>query len=160
MPPNAVNRDIELIGLGDASKRIACAACYVRFKCRDNSYSCQLLCAKSKIISEGTTLPRAELLAAALNTHVVEIVKRALKNENIVRVIYVLDSEISLHWIASQTKPLKPWVRNKVIEIRRFTDVWQWFHIISELNLADLGTRKGVKIKDIDNESEWINGKP
>ena len=122
--------------------------------------SCQLLLAKSKIISEGTSLPRAELVAATLNTHTTEIVKRALKRQNIVKVIYVLDSEISLHWIASQTKPLKPWVRNRVIEISRYTEVPQWFHVESELNPADIATRKGAKISDIDQTSDWINGKP
>ena len=159
IPNDAVSRDVDLIGAGDASQGMACSACYIRFKRKDCSYSCQLLLAKSKIVSKGTSLPRAELLAATLNTHTTEIVKRALKKENVVNTIYVLDSEISLHWIASQTKPLKPWVRNRVIEITRFTDITQWFHVNSNLNPVDLATRKGARISDIDQNSDWINGK-
>ena len=158
IPDDFVSKDAELIGTGDASESLACAACYIRFRCVDGSYSCRLMLAKTKIIGEDTTLPRAELLASTLNTHVTEVVKRALKRMNITKVIYVLDSEIALHWIASTTKPLKPWVRNRVIEISRFTEVDQWFHIESELNPSDVGTRKGAKISDIAQGSDWING--
>ena len=108
LPADAASYNIELIGAGDASEKVACAACYIRFRRMDGSYSCQLLLAKSRIVPEGTTLPRAELLAATLNAHVVEIVRRALKRHNIVKVIYVLDSEILLHWIASEWVNRKP----------------------------------------------------
>ena len=94
--PNAKNLQIELIGAGDASEKIACAACYVRFECTDGSYSCQLIFGKSKLVDKNLTVPRAEIFAGKLNVHTVEIVKRALK-ERIVRTIYVLDSEIALH---------------------------------------------------------------
>ena len=160
LPPDAANHDIELIGAGDASEKLACAACYIRFKCLDGSYSCRLIMAKSKVVPDGTSIPRAELLAMVLNTHVVEIVKRALKHHHIIKTIYVLDSEIGLYWIASQTKPLKPWVRNRVLEILRFTEVSDWFHVKSEDNPGDLPTRKGAKLADIDEKSEWIMGKP
>ena len=80
IPSNAESIKMELIGAGDASKMIACSGCYVRFKCKDDSHSCQLMLAKSKIVPEGTSLPRAELLASTLNNHTTEIVKRALKD--------------------------------------------------------------------------------
>ena len=32
------------------------------------------------------------------------------------------DSQIVLHWSTNEDKPLKQWVRNRVLEIRRFTD--------------------------------------
>ena len=160
IPQNAVSNDVEIIGTGDASEALACAACYIRYKCSDGSYSCQLMLAKTKIVPEDKTLPQAELLAATLNCQVTEIVKRALKRLSVTRVIYVLDSEIALHWIASKTKRLKPWVRNRVIEISRFSNVADWFHVESELNPADAGTRKGAKIDDIRQGSKWIGGDP
>ena len=133
IPSNAESMNMELIGAGDASQKIACSGCYVRFKRKDGSYSCQLMLSKSKIVAEDTSLPRAELLASTLNTHTTEIVKRSLK-EKIVSCIYVLDSEIALHWITTQTKQLKPWIRNRVIEISRFTNVDKWFHVESRMN--------------------------
>ena len=49
-------------------------------------------------------------------------------------------------------------VRNAVIEIRRFTAVGQWFHISTELNPADLGTRPAT-VEEIMLDSEWQLGK-
>ena len=74
-------------------------------------------------------------------------------------VIYVTDSEIALYWIGSDTKPLKPYVRNRVIEIRRFTDISQWFHIESGENPVDIATRKGATLEDVSELSDWIIGK-
>ena len=159
IPPDAVSMEMELIGTGDASQKLAASACYVRFQKKDGSLSCQLILAKSSIVNNETTLPRAELQAATLNTHATEIVRRSLK-EYVKNTIYVLDSEISLYWIASTTKVLKPWVRNQVIEIRRFTDVLQWFHVESSANPADIATRKGATLDDVSDTSEWIRGKP
>ena len=158
IPHNLATGEIELIGCGDASEKIACAACYVRCLKDDGTYSCRLVLAKTKIVPEDDTLPRGELLGVTMNTHVTEIVKRALKRFNIARCIYVLDSEIVLHWLASKTKQLKPYVRNRVIEVLRFTSIDQWYHIESALNPADLGTRKGVSVADVDGLSRWSIG--
>ena len=49
---------------------------------------------------------------------------------------------------------MKQWVRNRVIEINQLTNRENWFHI----ETADIRTRKGVKIKDISENSLWING--
>ena len=162
-PRRAIPEDcveIELIGCGDASESIACAVCYARVLKKDGTYACQLLMSKTKIVPQGMTPPKAELMACALNVHVTEIVKRALRRLNIKNVVYVLDSEISLHWIASECKRLKPGTRNLVIEIRRFSSVDQWNHVVSELNPADIGTRKGAVLSDVNDESEWIRGMP
>ena len=160
IPADAVSLDMELIGAGDASKRMACGGCYIRFKRKDGTYSCQLMSAKSKIVSDDITLPRAELFASTINTHLTEVVKRSLKNQNIINVIYILDSEIVLHWLCSQTKRLNPWVRNRCIETARYSDPQSdWFHVSSEDNPVDIATRKGAKVTDVDRVSEWFNGK-
>ena len=53
---------------------------------------------------------------------------------------------------------LKQWVRDRVIEVRGFTETNQWHHIESQNVLADIGTRKGAKIKYVDENSKWIQG--
>ena len=68
IPIDAVDLHMEIIGSGDASQKIACAAIYVRFLKKDGSYSCQLVLSKTKIIPVGLTLPPAELLGSTLNT--------------------------------------------------------------------------------------------
>ena len=101
--------------------------------------------------------PRAELFAAVLNAHTGEVVKRSLGkyHQNSKK---LTDSQIALHWISNSDKPLKQWVRNRVIEIRRFTIPEQWKYVQSKDMIADLGTRKGVKTEQVDQESVWKNG--
>ena len=83
IPADAVNLDVDLIGAGDASMKIACGGCYIRFLRKDGTYSCQLMTAKSKIVND-LTLPRAEFSACTINTHLVENVKSGpLKNDQI-----------------------------------------------------------------------------
>ena len=158
IPSDAESLTMEIIGTGDASDKMTCAACYVRFKRKNGEFSCQLILSKTKIVH--TTLPRNELVAAVLNVHLTEIVIRSVESfRKISGCIYVLDSEIVLHWICSLVKQLKPFVRNRVLEILRFSYPAIWYHVASKLNPADLGTRKGAKLEDINAESDWINGK-
>jgi hypothetical protein len=157
VPDNAVSMDIELIGAGDASERMVCAGCYIRFKLKDDRYSCQLILGKCKIVPEDMTLPRAEMFAATLNVHVMQIVKRALTNHCSDYLLFT-DSEIALFWLTSQTKRQKPWVRNRAIEVNRFTNPIDWYHIDTSRNPADVGTRKGASIEDCDRYSRWHNG--
>ena len=157
IPRDRANNEI-VIGCGDASEKIACADCHIRCLKEDGTFSCQMILSKTKIVPVEMTLPRGELLAATLNTHITEIVKRSLKRFNISKCVYILDSEIALHWLASTTKQLKPYVRNRVIEILRFNSVDQWYHVESALNPADLGTRKGAMAIDVDGHSRWSIG--
>ena len=140
IPKDAESLDIMLIGAGDASAKMTCAGCYARLKLKlkNNKYSCQLILGKSKIVPEGMSLPRAELYASVLNTHITEIVKKALKSRCTDHVL-VTDSEIALHWLCSDTKQLKPWTRNKVIEINRFSSPDDWYHVESAMNPAYIG---------------------
>ncbi len=158
VPDDAVSLDIDTIDTGDASKLIACIAIYARFKRRNGEYSCQLVFSRSKLIPDGTTQPRAELIAAMLNSHTGEVVKRSFgKYHN--SSIKLGDNQIVLHWIYNNEKALKVWVRTRVIEILRFTLREHWYFVDSENLIADLGTRKGAKLSDVDINSDWINGK-
>ena len=159
IPADATSMSMELLGAGDASAQMTCAACYVRFELIDGQYSCQLIMAKTKIVPKGMTLPRAELLAAVLNVYLCQVVKRAMK-DRVVRQVLVTDSEIALYWMNNDTKQLKPWTRNRVIEANRFSEPSERFHIASELNPADIGTRRGASIEDVSPGSEWQCGQP
>ena len=101
--------------------------------------------------------PRAELYAALLNAHTGEIVRRSLSKWHRSS-SKLTDSQITLHWINNDNKRLKQWVRNRVIEIQRFTTTTQWFYVQTSDMIADIGTRKGATIQDVDINSTWING--
>jgi hypothetical protein len=157
VPEDAASLDIETIGTGDASQSIACAAIYARYKRKNGNFSCQLVFARSKILPAGTTQPRAELIAATLNTHTGVVVKKAFGDYHKKR-IKLTDSQIKLYWINNEDKWLKTWVRNRIIEIRRLTSIEEWYYVSTKLMIADIGTRKGVSLQEVKSNSAWING--
>ena len=77
VPDDATSLDINTIDIGDASKSMVCTAVYARFKRKNGTFSCQLVFARSKLVPEGMSQPRAELFAAVTNVHTGEVVKRA-----------------------------------------------------------------------------------
>ena len=94
---------------------MTCAAVYARFQRKNGMYSSQLVFAWSKIVPENLSQPRAELFAAVLNTYTAEVIKRAFYNHH-KKSLRFTDKQIVLHWINNDERPLKEWVRNRVIE--------------------------------------------
>ena len=157
VPQDAVSMDIEKIDFGDASQSLICVCIYARFVLKNGEYSCQLVFSRTRTVPKELSLPRAELYAALLNTHTGEIVRRSFKNL-VKSSKKFTDSQITLHWITNDEKPLKQWVRNRVLEIHRFTVKDQWCYVQSKNMIADIGTRRGATIQDVDQSSTWING--
>ena len=147
----------ELVTCADASQTVAAAAVYLRAVSKNGNIKCGLLAAKSKLVSK-LTIPRAELKACVMAVTLAEVVKRALKDD-ISACYYATDSVVALAWLRTDQRPLQVGVRNAVIEIRRFSDISQWFHISSSLNPADIGTR-GPPVQDIMGDSVWQRGYP
>ena len=140
IPIDAVDLKLETLEFGDASKSLLCVSIYVRYRRINGEYSC---C--------------AELYAAVVNVQSGEIAKRALYKHHYSSSKFT-DSQIVLHWISNEAKPLKQWVRNRVLEIPRFTKKEDWKYIDSKNMIADLGTRRGSKLTDAGQNSLWVNG--
>ena len=157
VPDEVAGGAIDLVVSVDASKDVAVAAVHARAERPDGSYHCRLLVAKSKLVHT-TTVPRGELRAAAMGAVLGHAVVVDL-GERVRDVIFVTDSTIVLFWMAHDSRPLQTAVRNAVIEIRRLTELSQWFHVASEHNVADVGTRF-LDVNEVGPESEWINGRP
>ena len=157
VPEDALNLDMETIEMADASLEMACAVIYARFKRKNGQFSCQLIFARSKIVPLNMTIPRAELLASVLNASTGHTVFSSLKGF-ITNRIHLTDSVVVLCWLNNVEKGLNVFVRNRVIEVNRLTDVHRWYHIGSKNMLADIGTRKGATLSDVSDDSEWING--
>ena len=158
VPAEAVNLAMETIDTADASESLVCVAIYVRFKLKSGNFSCQLILARSKLLPKDTTIPRCELIAATMNASTGFIVKKALGNKHI-KCYKLTDSQVTLHWIGS-ANILKSFVRHRVIEINRLTELTDWGYVDSANMIADLGTRKGMTINDVGPNSKWINGFP
>ena len=159
VPQDAKSLDIFTIETGDASLELICSAIYARFEKRNGDFSCQLVFSRSKVVPDGTSIPRAELMAAALNAATGHIVHKAFGKYH-KGSIKLSDSMVALHWIACRYNSLKTWVRTRVVEINRLCDVSSWRYVDTANMIADLGTRKGAQICDVAQDSKWINGFP
>ena len=157
VPEDAVSLNLDTVDFGDASGRLLCIAIYARFLRKNGEYSCQLVLARTRLIPDDMTITRGELYAALIDASCGETVRRAFGNHHQGQV-KLSDSMVALHWICNMDIPLKQWVRNRVLEIRRLTNVEDWRHVESKKNLADIGTRRGRTLRDVDQDSKWING--
>ena len=106
VPEDAVNLDIDTLEMADVTLEMACAATYARFKRKSGSFSCQLVFAKTKIVPEGMSIPRAELMAASLNASTGHAVNHAL-SDMIKGRMHFTDSQIALCWISNSRLRLK-----------------------------------------------------
>ena len=69
------------------------------------------------------------------------------------------DSEVALKWTTYDSRKLGMWVRNRIIQIRRGTELSDLYHVRTEHNVADIGTRADkVTIEDIGPDSRYENG--
>ena len=107
VPADALYLTMETIDTADASQSLICVAIYARFMLKSGDYSCQLVLARSKLLPEDISIPRAELMAATLNASTGFIVKRALGHKH-TKSYKVTDSQVALHWIGAQKQSLKP----------------------------------------------------
>ena len=154
--------EIRLICLSDAAELCGGAAIYAGRRYFDGSWSCSLLASKSKMMD--ATIPRNELSAILLCTELAFLVKKAL-GDRVGEIIYVTDSTIALSWCNNTNIKLRLFVYNRVMTILRMCE-WTTgakeiplYHIESDLNLADLLTKKHpLQYKDVSAGSKWIEG--
>ena len=160
--PLQTGEKLRLICLSDAAETAGGAAVYIGQKLDSGTWSCQLLAAKSKMLS--ATIPRNELSAILLCTELAFMVKRAL-GDVIGEILYVTDSTIALSWCHNSNIKLRLFVYNRVMTILRMCE-WTTgtkeiplYHIDGSLNLSDLLTKKhAVKVEDVSAGSVWIEG--
>ena len=157
VPEDPVNLEISTIDAADASNKIVYITIYARFLRRNGTYSFQLVFCRSKIVPDGLSQPRAELSVATLNKPTGETVKSVFQN-NHKESVKLSDSQITLHWIKNKKKPLKQWVRNRVVGINRLTQPKDWMFVRSEDMITDIGTRRVSDLDIVGKDSVWING--
>ena len=129
-PENAIDSKFSLVVLCNASTLVAVFCVHAHFEMADGSFFCNLLAAKSKLVSQ-LTVPRAELRACLLGASLVHNIKMLIPHK-ITKIYYVVDSQICLFWLNSDKRILQTAVKNCVIEIMRLTDISDWHWIPSE----------------------------
>jgi hypothetical protein len=158
--PEQTSDQARLLCLADAAEHAGGCAIYVGYPLSDGSYSCRLVCARSRLMKN--TVLRNELEAILLAAEASLVVQKALKGK-VSEVFYFSDSTIAISWVLNTSKRLRMWTFNRVKEI---TTVLRWvmgneavrplFHIAGTMNLADMVTRPiEPGAIDIGEESAW-----
>ena len=142
----------------DASNRAMCCVAFL-VNVYPESKTTRFICAKSRTNPiKGITLPRAELVAALMGARLLRALREYLEVPTGVYSEYCwTDSTVALHWIKKDPDTWKPFVANRVREIRSITVPELWNHVPTDLNPADLGTR-GIPLGDLPSQEMWQRG--
>ena len=126
------------------------------FRVQGGGWSNQQLIGRSALANG--TIPRNELQGLNGGSNLAWIVRKALPDW-VESSIIACDSEIALHWTVSDSRKLGCWHRNRVLQIRRGTEIPNIYYIGTEDNVADVGTRaEKVTIEDVGQDSRYENG--
>lgn len=152
------NKDnVELHAFCDASNLAYACCVYLRVIHEDQTVSCNLVTAKTKVAPVRiTTIPRLELCGAILLSQLVSRCVQALSIDKI-RIVAWCDSKIVLAWIATHPSKWTPFVANRVSDIQHTIDSSHWRYISSKQNPADIASR-GQSINEIKTSSIWWHG--
>lgn len=151
------NSKIQIHAFCDASEKAYGIAIYVRVVDDNGVTFCSLLSSKSRVAPiKQISIPRLELLAAVMLADQLEIILKTCEF-NTSSVTLWSDSLIVLYWIKNQTNELKTFVSNRIKIIHEKTKHFQWKHVRSADNPADLVSR-GLEVQDFLRSELWLYG--
>ncbi|XP_055902932.1 uncharacterized protein LOC129939084 [Eupeodes corollae] len=145
-----------LVVFVDASEKAFAAVAYLRFQ-KDDAVEVSLVMAKAKVAPlKKLSVPRLELQAAVLGTRLALTI-RTSHSISFREVLFLSDSKTVLSWISSAEYKFPTFVAVRIGEILDSTSPRQWYHISSEDNVADDGT-KWSDPRMGNYESRWFKG--
>ena len=97
----------------------------------------RLVCSKTRVASlRELTILRLELLSGLLLARLIRTVTSSLETEiQLAPLQCFTDSKVSYHWITGCNKAWKPFVQNRVNEIRRVVPATQWHLVLVRTTL-------------------------
>ena len=146
---------IDLHGFADASNKAFGGVVYLRIQ-SGCSVVCSLVASKTRVSPiTGATTPRLELLSALVLARLISSVRKALDlSLKINSCVCWLDSEIALWWITKSQREFKPFVQNRVVEIRKLVTPDLWKYVPTAQNPADIASR-GCKASKLKDDKKW-----
>ena len=135
-----------LCGFCDASTTAYAAVIYLVAKTETSTHT-QFLASKTRVAPIQTlTIPRLDAVSSVLDSAIPDFMIECYT-----------DSTVALHWIRGTTKEWKPFVQNRVNEIRQKITPDRWKHCAGVTNPADLPSR-GITIAELHVSRLWRFG--
>ena len=120
--------------------------------------NCSFVLGKSRVAPNKPkmTIPRLELIAAALSTKVGRAITKEIDFDIDYQVFWT-DSEVTLSYIKSDVKRFKVFVANRITYINQHSRREQWQHVLSADNPADEASR-GINADELLKTRRWFHG--
>jgi hypothetical protein len=160
MPVDAVNSNMRLITATDAAMGVIMIGSWAGFKRKNGEWSCQHLLGRALMAKEDSTIPKNELQGMTAGANLQWVVRQSL-SDWVSSSILVGDSTVALCWITTENKPLAIFQRNRAVQVRRSMDLNDIYHVKTDSNPSDVGTRpEKVTLEDVGPGSRWEEGDP
>ncbi|GFW77848.1 integrase catalytic domain-containing protein [Trichonephila clavipes] len=151
------NVRIVLQGFVDASEAAYGAVVYLQCFLHNGVAKVSILASKSRVAPiRVISIPRLELCACVLLVQLVKKIHSTLRL-NISDIVLHMDSTIALAWLNAPANRLKTFMANRVAKVQELTEGFQWNHVSSVLNPADL-VSQGLRPCDLPNLRLWWHG--
>ncbi|GFS48626.1 integrase catalytic domain-containing protein [Trichonephila clavipes] len=148
---------IVLQGFADASEVAYGVVVYLQCFLHNGAAKVSILASKSRVAPiRVISIPRLELCACVFLAQLVKKIRSPLRL-NISDIVLHTDSTIALAWLNTPANRLKTFVANLVAKVQELTEGFQWNHVPSVLNPADLVSR-GLRPCDLPNLRLWWHG--
>ena len=118
-----------LCGFYDASVSAYAAVVYLVIRTENGNFV-KFIASKTRVAPlQRQTIPRLELLSAVLLARLVSNITNSLSTQlDLTQPRCYTDSQVTLFWIAGKGKEWKPFVQNRVDEVRSLTPLECWSH--------------------------------
>ncbi|GFX91594.1 integrase catalytic domain-containing protein [Trichonephila clavipes] len=151
------NVRIVLQGFADAFEAAYGAVVYLQCFLPNGAAKVSILASKSRVAPiRVISIPRLELCDCVLLAQLVKKIRSTLRL-NISDIVLHTDSTIVLAWLNTPANRLKTFVANRVAKVQELTEGFQWNHVPSVLNPADLVSRDCAPC-DLPNLRLWWHG--
>ena len=158
MPIDAIDTNMRMITAVDAAMSVVMVGTWGGFKRRNGEWSCQHLIGRALLAKQDGTIPKNELDGLTAGANLQWVVRQAL-SDWVQSSILVGDSEIALCWVTAENKPLAMFQKNRAIQVRRSINLDNIYHVKTDHNPSDVGTRPGkVTAADVGPGSRWEDG--
>ena len=147
-----------LYGFCDASITAYAAVVYLVEE-TDGRKRSSFVASKTRVAPLKTlTIPRLELLSAVLLARLISNTTDSLSTRiDLMEPKCFTDSQVALFWIKGTGKDWKPFVQNRVNEVRKLVPVECWDHCLGKENPADIPSR-GLTPLELSVNQMWKNG--
>ncbi|XP_042143854.1 uncharacterized protein LOC121834178 [Ixodes scapularis] len=141
----------------DASTKAYGSCAYFRTADDQGETATMLVVAKTRVAPiKPLSLPRLKLMGPNIGARLLRYIKQSYYDVELDYIMWT-DSTVALSWVRGVPEKWKPFVKNRVAEIRVMTSPDHWRHCPGQENPADLLTR-GLGVQELRANSLWWKG--